>query len=99
MVITVLEARVDPEEWQALEARFTSEVKVLDPGIMDTFLVQSKSDSNAWQIITVWENQAALDGMRASGETPRGVLIFRSANAQPTLSIFRVVSRSLPQSP
>jgi hypothetical protein len=43
-----------------------------------------------WQIITVWKDKEALDKMRQSGQTPRGVLIFKEANATPTLSIASV---------
>lgn len=95
MVMTVLEASVDPENWDILKSEFDSAVKTLDPGLVQTFLVQGKRDRNLWRIITLWESQEALDLMRASGETPRGVVILRAAKAEPTLSVFDVASQSL----
>lgn len=65
--------------------------------MVQTYLVHSKSDPSIWRIITVWENQAALNAMRQSNETPRGVLIFRSAHAEPKLLIFDVVSQAVKQ--
>ena len=47
-----------------------------------------------WRILTVWENREALDAMRSSGETPRGVLMFRSAKAEPALSVFEIVQHA-----
>lgn len=97
MVMTVLEASVDRQNWQSLESVFASEVKTLDPGIVQTFLVQSKSDPMHWRIMTVWESQEALNAMRQSGETPRGVVMFRAANAEPKLSVFDIVAQAMPQ--
>jgi hypothetical protein len=49
--------------------------------------VQSLKDASLWQILTVWQSREALDAMRRTGETPRGVLMFRAAGAEPTLSV------------
>lgn len=91
MVMTILEARVDRQYWQMLETIFKSKTKNLEPGLVRTDLVRSKTDETLWRIMTVWESQEALTAMRQSGETPTGVVIFQSANAQPTLSIFDIV--------
>jgi heme-degrading monooxygenase HmoA len=96
MVITVLEATVDRQNWQTLESVFASEVKILDPGIVQTFLIQSKSEPTLWRIMTFWESQEALTTMRQSGETPRGVVMFRAANADPKLSVFDIIAQSKP---
>ncbi len=95
MVMTILEARVDRQNWQALETIFGSETKKLDPGIVKTYLVHCKSDEALWRIITLWESQAALDTMRQSGQTPRGVVMFREAKAEPSLLIFNVAAQSM----
>jgi quinol monooxygenase YgiN len=94
MVMTILEAAVDRENWQNLKDTFGKEVQKLDPGLVQTYLVQAKKDENIWRIITIWESQEALDRMRQSGETPRGVLMFRSAEAEPTLTIFNILAQS-----
>ncbi len=64
---------------------------------MQSFLIQNAKDEELWRILTVWQSQEALDAMRSSGETPRGVLIFRSAHAEPTLSIFKIEKQFIPE--
>jgi quinol monooxygenase YgiN len=93
MVMTILQAQVSPAQSERLEAAFQEAVKTLDPGILQTFCVRSTKVPTMWRIITVWESRAALDAMRASGETPRGVQIFREALAEPTLMVFDVIGR------
>lgn len=95
MVMTVLEANVEQNNWQKLEEVYATEVKTLDPGIVQTFLAQSKADENKWRIITLWESMEKLMLMRQSGETPRGVLMFRSVNAEPNLSVYMIVSQAV----
>lgn len=95
MVITVLEAAVAPDARTTLVAAFESAIQALDPGIVETFLAESTKDAGRWQIVTVWSDRNALDAMRASGETPRGVLIFREAGADPTLSVFDVAAHAV----
>jgi heme-degrading monooxygenase HmoA len=93
MVITTLEAHVAPEKAAVLEAEFKQAVQKLDTGIVQTFLLRGARDTDRWQIVTVWESREALDAMRNSGETPRGVLILRAAGAEPALSVFGVVAQ------
>ncbi len=96
MVITMLEAHVEPEKWAALEQKYSEVLKEgLTPGLVQTFLLRGTSDPTLWRIATVWSSREALDEMRRSGTTPAGVLIFRAANAEPTLSIFEVRASSL----
>lgn len=90
MVITILEAQVAAGQADALQADYQQAVGQLDPGIVETFLLRGAKDPDRWQIVTLWESRAALDTMRASGETPRGVQIFRAAGAEPVLSVFAV---------
>ncbi len=90
MVITILEARVDATRWQDLQDAYRRRAAPLTAGIRESFLAQSISEQNLWRIMTVWESREALDRMRQSGGTPVGVLIFRDAGAEPTLSLFSV---------
>lgn len=94
MVMTVLEAQVAPEQWATLEKTYSDAVKTLDPGLVQTFLMHNLKSPNTWQIASLWESREALDAMRNSGQTPRGVLIFRAAGADPALSLFAVASHS-----
>ncbi len=90
MVMTILEARVLPENWTALERAYSQAIEQDEPGLAQTFLIHSKKEGDLWQILTVWRSQEALDAMRKSGQTPRGVLIFREAKAEPVLSVFEI---------
>jgi heme-degrading monooxygenase HmoA len=95
MVITILEAHVAPDKAAVLEAAYRQGIEQLDVGIAQTFLVRGSKDSNVWRIITVWESRDALEQMRRSGETPRGVLMFRAADAEPVLSVFDVLAHAV----
>lgn len=90
MVMTILEARVSKENWDTLEQAYRAGTQHRDTGIVETFLIHSKKESDLWHILTIWQSQAALDAMRGSGETPRGVLMFRNAKAEPALSVFDI---------
>ena len=94
MVMTILEARVDRRHWTALKTIYRTETQTLDPGIVQTFLIQGKPDNHLWRILTVWESQAALDAMHQSGEIPGGVRIFQTAQVQPTLGVFDLVGEA-----
>jgi heme-degrading monooxygenase HmoA len=92
LVITILEAQVAPEKTARLEEAYKQATKHLDAGITQTFLLRSAKDASLWRIVTVWESREALEAMRQSGETPRGVVMFRAADAEPMLSVFDVVA-------
>jgi len=89
MVVTLLEARIDETEADALVDSFRRGSDSLPSAIRETFLLR-ESDGDLWRVVTVWESRSALDGYRASVETPEGVLMFRSAGAEPALTIFEV---------
>jgi quinol monooxygenase YgiN len=90
MAMTVLEAQVAQPNWPKLSQAYAEKTKKLPPGLVQTFLVQSRTDNTVWRIISVWESHAALDDMRRTTETPGGVLIFRAAGAEPKLSVYSV---------
>jgi len=94
MVITILQARVAPEMVGALEQEYSRRIGNLEAGIVQTFLLCDARDPALWQIATVWRSREALDEMRRLGETPTGVLIFRKAGAEPTLSVLDVVAHA-----
>ena len=93
MLMTILEARVLQDNWSALEDAFQLASQYKDAGLVQSFLVHSAREDDLWRIMTVWESREALNAMRATGETPRGVQIFRSANAETALSIFEIVGQ------
>ena len=88
-MITMLEARVDEEQVSALVDSYTEVPDSLPPAIVESFLIR-ELDSDLWRIVTVWESREALDEYRASVDTPGGVLMFRSAGAEPSLTVSEV---------
>jgi hypothetical protein len=91
MVMTVLEAQVAADRWDALRRSYEARARLPDSGaIVESFLIQGTDDGSTWHIVTVWRDQEALDAMRGSGETPTGVLIFRDADAEPRLTVFTI---------
>ena len=88
-IITILEAEVSEEKWDTLRNAYRDvKAKQLAPMPLQSFLLQMKENQKFWRIITVWESMEVLQKMRSSGETPAGILMFRKAGAEPTLSIF-----------
>ena len=90
MILTVLEAHVDPANHGTLHAAYGDAAHdQLPSGLVRSTLSHAMNDSTLWRIETLWESREALDAMRGSG-TPRGILIFRAAGAEPTLSVYEV---------
>jgi quinol monooxygenase YgiN len=90
MVMTILEAQVDPSKWEVMRQSYTTGSTELPPQMAQTFLLQSASDPTIWRMASVWKSCEALEEYRQSVETPGGVLFFRSVGAEPKLSIFDV---------
>ena len=90
MVITILEARVEEKDWQTLQATYKLMTQVVPPEIKISYLAQDQSDNSLWRILTIWENQEALDAMRASGQIPTGVAIFQKVQATPKLTVYDI---------
>ena len=88
-IITILEARVNEQKWDTLRSAYQA-VKENQPAPMplQSFLMQMKKEPMLWRIISIWESMEVLLKMKSLGETPAGVLVFRQADAEPTLSIF-----------
>ncbi len=95
MIITILEAHVAADKSAALEKAYKEGIRELDAGIRQTYLLHGLTDTSLWRIITVWDSREALDAMRQSGQTPRGVLMFRVAGAEPTLSVYDVAASAM----
>ena len=90
-VVTILEARVGDEKWDILRNAYqVLKEKQSVPMLLQSFLLQMKEDQKLWRMVTVWESMEVLQKMKSSKETPAGVLVFREAGAEPTLSIFEV---------
>ncbi len=95
MIMTVLEAHVEQAQWPGLVAAYEQGNKNLPAQMVQTFLVQDRADRTLWRGISVWHSWEALQEYRQSVETPGGVLMFRAAGAEPSLSIFEVASSAV----
>jgi heme-degrading monooxygenase HmoA len=91
MVMTILEGRVSKDNWSVLELAYQEGSHIQEPGLLQSFLIHSTREADLWRIITLWSSRDALDAMRKTNETPRGVLMFHQAHTEPLLSIFEVV--------
>src|SRR5215216_7443216 len=91
MVLTILEAAIAPDRVADLEAAFRGAGTDVPAGFVRSLLISSTSDPTRWRIETLWTSRDALAAMRQAG-TPAGVLMFRAAGAEPSLSIYDVVA-------
>jgi heme-degrading monooxygenase HmoA len=91
MVITVLTATVAAERVGDLERAYREGTAGLAPEVRQTFLVRDTTERDTFLIVTHWVSREALDQMRASGVTPRGVQIFQAAGVTPELSVLDVI--------
>jgi quinol monooxygenase YgiN len=91
-VVTFLEAEVPEEKWESLQEAYRVLAKSgsKTPGLEGSYLIQNANEPNLWRIVSRWESMEALEQMRASVETPGGVLVFGEAGVEPKLSIFEV---------
>ncbi len=96
MVMTILEGRVAKENWRMLENEFQQAKNMPEPGLEQSYLIHASKEQDLWRILTIWESREALDVMRRSTETPRGVLMFRHAHTEPTLAVFDIVQHIVP---
>ncbi len=91
MVMTILEGHVTKENWPAIEQAFQQAAEVEEPGLVRSYLIHDFKEPELWRILTIWSSREALDAMRKSQETPKGVLMFRSAGTEPILTISDIV--------
>jgi hypothetical protein len=90
MVLTILEATVSPDRTADLESAFRTGPTQVPPGFVRSHLLCASSEQTRWRIETLWQSREALAQMRQTFATPPGVLMFRAAGAEPTLSVFEV---------
>jgi|SRR5689334_20575805 len=94
MVITILEAHVPAEQWNALQDAYQATHANSPAQLRESYLIQSTSDPTLWRSIGIWHSRAAFEEYRQSVEVPRGVLFFRSAGVEPTLRLFEVKAQA-----
>jgi heme-degrading monooxygenase HmoA len=92
--MTVLTARVDPDRVEDLEGAFAAAAAELPEGIVESFLLRDSRSASSFQIVTLWRSRAALEAMRSSGVTPKGIQIFQSVGAAPDVAVLDVVAHA-----
>lgn len=92
MIVTILEANIEPGRELDLEAAYAKAVSSdhRPEGLVRSELLRDAFDPSRWRIQTSWLNRQVLEAMRGRG-TPAGILMFRSAGAEPQTSMFEVV--------
>ena len=93
MIVTILEANLEPGREPDLEAAYAAAVSAgsRPAGLVRSELVRDSQDATRWRIQTWWQSREALVAMRSTGVPPAGILMFRAAGAEPKTSIFEVV--------
>lgn len=95
-IITILEARVPADRHADLRAAYRAAAGYgFPPGLVKSVLLRDAREPDVWRIETRWDSRESLQAMRQGG-TPRGVLMFRAAGAEPTLTIFEVTDELRP---
>lgn len=92
MVMTVLEATVPVEQHEALQRMFSDGAHHLPSQMVRNYLVRSADDPLLWRGVSVWRSREALEEYRSAVDVPGGVLMFRAAGAEPSLTIFEIVA-------
>jgi hypothetical protein len=96
-VLTILEAQVPQPRQDDLRGAYRGAAQEVFPrGLIRSTLLQATNDPTLCRIETLWESREALEAMRATGGTPRGILIFRAAGAEPTVAIWDVLDELSP---
>lgn len=93
MVVTMLEAQVKEDRAGLLVDGFGVAGDSLPPSILESFLLHD-AGNDMWRIVTVWTDREALEGYRDSVETPEGVRMFRTAGAEPALTVWEVAAHA-----
>jgi quinol monooxygenase YgiN len=90
MVITQVDARVQPDRWPELRNTYRAMTEEIEPQMVRTYLLQDTDDRTLWRIATVWRSMEALEAYRRSVETPGAFVLFRSVGSEPERAIFDV---------
>ena len=93
MIVTILEATLEPGRESDLEAAYATAISsgTRPDGLVRSELLRDAQDPSRWRIQTWWQSREALVAMRSTGTPPAGILMFRAAGAEPKTSIFEVV--------
>jgi heme-degrading monooxygenase HmoA len=92
MVVTILEGTIaDGREHALIAAYEQARAGPVPRGLVRSELLRDAREPQRWRIQTHWDSWQSLEAMRSSG-TPAGVLMFRAADAEPSLTVLNVVA-------
>ena len=91
-IVTIVEGVVPEEKWATLESGYAAILNHPPAGLVESCIVQGRSDPTLWRLITFWENAEKLKTMQQSHAVPPGIKIFRDVNVEPNVKIFDVKS-------
>ncbi|MBI3647500.1 MAG: hypothetical protein HY240_01870 [Actinobacteria bacterium] len=91
MFVTIVEGAVEGARESDLRAAWEGKSAVLPAGLIESSLL--RAEDGTWRIVTVWESKEAVVAMRASGEPPAALAMFRQAGSDPSVSMWAVEGR------
>jgi len=90
-IVTTVSARIAEEQAEGLvDAYAAMSDSELPDGLIGSLLLRGAD--GLWQISTTWRDRAALDAMRATGETPTAIRLFTEAGGEPAVAVFEVAA-------
>jgi hypothetical protein len=92
-IMTIYEGIVSPTNINLLIQGYKAMVHEHRPMIHDSFLAEESETPTRWRIVTVWRSPEDYQKMADSGRFP-GEVVFRSADSEPTLSVWHVVEQA-----
>jgi hypothetical protein len=93
MMMTTLEAHVDPVKRELLLKAFKEQLSGKLAGASEAVLTQSLTDPTLWRLNGYWSSREVFETYRRSVPVPAGFLVFRAAGAEPTLTMSEVIDR------
>ena len=89
-VVTIVEGQVKEAQWQKLVESYENLLMDKPEGILQSFIIQERSEPTLWRLITFWESMEKLKAMQESYPTPPGIKIFKDRGVNPEVAVFHV---------
>ncbi|MGI0081615.1 MAG: antibiotic biosynthesis monooxygenase family protein [Nitrososphaerales archaeon] len=90
--MTIVRGKVPTAAAKSLELAYSGlrSAGEFPPGLINSFLIKSKQEPEAFMVETIWESLEALDKMRASSQKPAAVKLFEDLGVSPTVEVFEI---------
>ncbi|MEN6410165.1 MAG: antibiotic biosynthesis monooxygenase [Anaerolineaceae bacterium] len=83
MIYTILEGHVTSEKWEQLEEAYKRGIKTVPHQLVQSFLLQSKTDPDTWMVISLWRDEEEYNEAHKAGHTSVCVEMFHSVGVEP----------------